>query len=202
MFSHQVTGIVGRADLLCGLFYFLSIYSYVTYLNKKRLKYFVWSIVCCAVAMLCKEQGITVLGVNAIYELVAVRLNFRKFRSKVSSLKGIAVHYSWMLVVGLILLYLRLKIMGSTVPVFQRVDNPASFAPSWLTRALTYNYIYSIHALLLILPHWLCFDWSMGCIPLIHTIYDPRNMASAVFWILLISACLRALFSSSPHQRR
>jgi len=177
-------------------------YSYVKYLEKRKFKCFVWSIVCCAVAMLCKEQGITVLGVNAIYEIAAVRLNFRKVWSKISLLKSVAVRYSWMLLVGLILLYLRLKVMGSTTPVFQRVDNPASFAPSWLTRALTYNYIYSIHALLLILPHWLCFDWSMGCIPLIHTIDDPRNMASMVFWVLLLSACMKALFSSSPHQRR
>ena len=193
---------MGRADLLCGLFYFLSIYSYVEYLKIKKCKYFISSILCCVVAMLCKEQGITVLGVNAVYELVAIRFNIGKLRLKLSSIRGIVVRVSWMVLIGLILLYLRFKVMGSTAPVFQRVDNPASFDPSWSTRVLTYNYVYSIHALLLVLPHWLCFDWSMGCIPLIHSVYDPRNVATLAFWVLLLSAGIKALFSPSSQQRR
>ena len=154
--------------------------------------------------MLCKEQGITVLGVNAIYDIVALRLNLRKlsFTKLKTCLKEIRGRYLWMAAVGSVLLYLRLTIMGSTPPVFQRVDNPASFSSSLITRVLTYNYIYSVHALLLVLPHWLCFDWSMGCIPLVESVLDPRNVASLFFWFLLLSAAFKALFSPSPQQRR
>ena len=39
---------------------------------------------------------------------------------------------------------------------------------------LNYNYLYFINAWILVNPWWLCFDWSMGCIPVINSIYDWR----------------------------
>ena len=67
----------------------------------------------------------------------------------------------------------------------QEGDNPASFAADWLTRCLTYNYIWALNSYILFLPHWLCFDWSMGCIPLIETLWDGRNVLSSVMWVFL-----------------
>ena len=158
----------------------------------------------CTIAMLCKEQGITVLGINAAYDLIVfARFDARKLDvAKLSTWKPMLERYLWMALVGSILLYGRVAIMGSSAPAFQHVDNPASYDPSWLTRVLSYNYIYSIHALLLILPHWLCFDWSMGCIPLLRNICDTRNLASVALWALLLGAVYRALFSSSCRRRR
>lgn len=149
--------------------------------------------------MLCKEQGITVLGVLAVYDLMANHLNLHK-KSFVST--ATLQRFLWMTLVGLLLLYGRLSVMGSIPPAFQKVDNPASFAESFVTRILSYNYVYSIHALLLLWPHWLCFDWSMGCIPLIQEWSDPRNASASLFWILGLSAVFRALFSHSAIQRR
>ena len=37
------------------------------------------------------------------------------------------------------------------------------------TQIINYNYLYAINAWLLIVPQWLCFDWSMGCVPIINT---------------------------------
>lgn len=54
----------------------------------------------------------------------------------------------------------------------------------FLFQFLTYNYIYFINVLILIWPQWLCFDWSMGCIPLIETILDVRILLIILFWIL------------------
>lgn len=154
---------------------------------------------CCGVAMLCKEQGITALGVVAVYDLTAVAGGF-SFRSFTKP--DILRRFFMITFIGIIFLYARLTVMGSTPPSFQSVDNPASFAESLATRTLSYNYIYSIHALLLIWPHWLCFDWSMGCIPLIRSILDPRNLASVLFWVVIFSACFKALFSPSERQRK
>ena len=194
-----MAGIVGRADLLCGIFYWLSIYSYAKHLNGGSLVHFVSSMTSCGIAMFCKEQGITVLGIVAIYDLTNAAGGF--------SLRNLArrdviQRFSFIAVVGFVLLYIRLSVMGSTPPAFQRVDNPASFAESLMTRVLSYNYIYSIHALLLVWPHWLCFDWSMGCIPLVDRATDPRNVASFCFWLVIFSASFKALLSSSRKQRR
>ena len=202
-----MAGIVGRADLLCGCFYFLSIFCYVKHLKTGGRSWglFTSSMMCCAIAMLCKEQGITVLGVLAVYDLITsgrLNLNNKKPRSRLVNMKSIAVRFLWMTLVGLALLYCRFTIMGSTTPAFQRVDNPASFDPHLSTRTLTYHYVYSLHALLLLWPHWLCFDWSMGCVPLVHTLTDPRNFASVILWSILLSAIFKALFSSSSRQRR
>ena len=31
-------------------------------------------------------------------------------------------------------------------------------------------------------PWWLCFDWSMGCVPLLHELTDPRLLALPLLW--------------------
>lgn len=200
--TEAVSGIVGRADLLCGIFYFLSIYSYAKHLDGGSLTSFATSMTSCAIAMFCKEQGITVLGVVAVYDVtrsVTGTFNF----GNVMKRRDILQRFSLIAVVGVALLYVRLSVMGSSgAPAFQRVDNPASFADSPTTRALSYNYVYSIHALLLLWPHWLCFDWSMGCIPLIQQLMDPRNLGSLFFWIVMFSAIFKALFSPSQRQRK
>ena len=153
--------------------------------------------------MLCKEQGITSLGVNVLYDLiVVVRLDVLRLPSKPPVWRNFAARFLLMTLVALVLLYGRWTIMGSAAPAFQAVDNPASFSPLLVTRILTYNYIYSINALLLILPHWLCFDWSMGCIPLVTNWSDMRNLAPVVLWALLLSAAYQALFSRCFKQRR
>ncbi|XP_049853932.1 protein O-mannosyl-transferase TMTC4-like isoform X2 [Schistocerca gregaria] len=98
---------------------------------------------------------------------------------------------------GILLLLLRWKVMGSTLPTFQKSDNPASFAESFTVRFLTYNYIYALNAWLLLCPEWLCFDWSMGCIPLfsMKNPFDYRIVTIVIFWTLL-AVLLRKCFSS------
>ena len=42
------------------------------------------------------------------------------------------------------------------------------------TQIINYNYLYAINAWRLIVPQLLCFDWSMGCVPIINTYSDPH----------------------------
>jgi protein O-mannosyl-transferase len=67
---------------------------------------------------------------------------------------------------------------------------------------LNYNYLYALNGWLLINPTWLCFDWSMGCIPVITTITDRRLMAIIVFWMILGFIIWRALFHLKPTDQR
>lgn len=61
----------------------------------------------------------------------------------------------------------------------------------FIFQTLSYIYIYSLNLLLLVWPEWLCFDWAMGCIPLIHSISDERMIFIAIFLITSLLFCLK-----------
>uniref|UniRef100_A0A9J8CIC3 dolichyl-phosphate-mannose--protein mannosyltransferase n=2 Tax=Cyprinus carpio TaxID=7962 RepID=A0A9J8CIC3_CYPCA len=202
--TESVAGIVGRADLLCALFFQLSFLVYCKAFQGGDKKFSVlWifgSILLCAVAMLCKEQGITVLGVNAAYDILMVcNLNIYELAHQLS---GLLMRLALLFLGGSFLLYARWRIMGTGPPSFTEVDNPASFAENVILRIVNYNYYYSLNAWLLLCPWWLCFDWSMGCVPLIKSATDWR-----IFWPLLLWCCLmglvyQALCSQDSNKRR
>ncbi|XP_058132437.1 protein O-mannosyl-transferase TMTC4 isoform X2 [Dasypus novemcinctus] len=217
-----VAGVVGRADLLCALFFVLSFLGYCKAFKESNKEgtcsstfWVLLSILLGAVAMLCKEQGITVLGLNAIFDiLVKGKLNILEIVQKVlhkdkalenaGVLRNAGLRFRMLLLTagGAATLYVRWTIMGTGPPAFTEVDNPASFADSMLVRAINYNYYYSLNAWLLLCPWWLCFDWSMGCIPLIKSVSDWRIIALAALWFCLIGLICQALCSEDSHKRR
>ncbi|XP_055086621.1 protein O-mannosyl-transferase TMTC4 isoform X1 [Periophthalmus magnuspinnatus] len=220
--TESVAGIVGRADLLCALFFQLSFLSYTRAFNKAgsdrddrfSVQWVVASLLLCAAAMLCKEQGITVLGVNAAFDVLLIcnvnvyelsqRLLLRKKTSSISDFfhVGLLRRLALMLLGGLSMLYARWKIMGTGPPAFTEVDNPASFAENIFFRIVNYNYYYCLNAWLLVCPWWLCFDWSMGCVPLIKSAADWRMMWLVLLWCFLIGLINQALCSQDIQKRR
>lgn len=81
------------------------------------------------------------------------------------------------------------------MPLFSEQDNPASFSPYILTRFLTYSYLLAFNMWLLLAPVTLCYDWQVGSIPLVETIWDTRNLATillAIVMALLSLHCLAA----------
>uniref|UniRef100_A0A3P8S248 dolichyl-phosphate-mannose--protein mannosyltransferase n=1 Tax=Amphiprion percula TaxID=161767 RepID=A0A3P8S248_AMPPE len=184
--TESVAGIVGRADLLCALFFQLSFLTYCKAFNKDdrfSVQWVVVSLLLCAAAMLCKEQGITVL-VSEIFRM------------------GLLTRLALMGLGGLLMLYARWRIMGTGPPAFTEVDNPASFAESVFLRIVNYNYYYSLNAWLLLCPWWLCFDWSMGCVPLIKSATDWRMVWLLLLWCILIGLISQALCSQDSQRRR
>eukprot|EP00071_Canis_lupus_P012510 XP_005634116.1 transmembrane and TPR repeat-containing protein 4 isoform X3 [Canis lupus familiaris] len=162
-----VAGVVGRADLLGALFFLLSFLGYCKAFretgNKEGTHSTFWvllSILLGAVAMLCKEQGITVLGLNAVFDI---------------------------LVIG------KLNVLEMVQKVLHKDKS---------LEAINYNYYYSLNAWLLLCPWWLCFDWSMGCIPLIKSAGDWRVTAPVALWLCLIGLICQALCSEDSHRRR
>uniref|UniRef100_A0A8C0LEH4 Protein O-mannosyl-transferase TMTC4 n=2 Tax=Canis lupus dingo TaxID=286419 RepID=A0A8C0LEH4_CANLU len=162
-----VAGVVGRADLLGALFFLLSFLGYCKAFretgNKEGTHSTLWvllSILLGAVAMLCKEQGITVLGLNAVFDI---------------------------LVIG------KLNVLEMVQKVLHKDKS---------LEAINYNYYYSLNAWLLLCPWWLCFDWSMGCIPLIKSAGDWRVTAPVALWLCLIGLICQALCSEDSHRRR
>lgn len=88
------------------------------------------------------------------------------------------------------ILFVRIHLIGGGTPEFIDSDNPASFSPHFQTRFLTYSYLCAVNVWLLLNPSNLCHDWSMGSIPLIHSIADIRNIATLS---LALSLCLLSL---------
>uniref|UniRef100_A0A8C6QPN2 dolichyl-phosphate-mannose--protein mannosyltransferase n=1 Tax=Nannospalax galili TaxID=1026970 RepID=A0A8C6QPN2_NANGA len=101
-----------------------------------------------------------------------------------------------------VILYFRLWIMGGTMPLFSEQDNPASFSPYILTRFLTYSYLLAFNVWLLLAPITLCYDWQVGSIPLVETIWDVRNLATVLLAIVmgLLSLHCMAAFKRLEHK--
>ena len=83
----------------------------------------------------------------------------------------------------LVVLYCRLKIMGNTLPKFKHEDNPASFHEKLSTRLMTYLYLLVFNMKLLLVPSTLCYDWQVGSIPLVETLFDHRNLETLFFML-------------------
>ncbi|KAI2567263.1 TMTC3 isoform 3, partial [Pan troglodytes] len=68
----EVTGVVGRAELLSSIFFLAAFLSYTR--SKGPDNSIIWTpialtVFLVAVATLCKEQGITVVGICCVYEV-------------------------------------------------------------------------------------------------------------------------------------
>ena len=51
-------------------------------------------------------------------------------------------------------------------------------------------------------PHWLCFDWSMGCIPLLESLLDLRVVAVVVLWSTLICIVVSVVLRKSSSKEK
>ncbi|KAM4712287.1 protein O-mannosyl-transferase TMTC1 isoform 2-T2 [Anableps anableps] len=192
--TEAVSGIVGRADVLACLLFLLTFHLYIRSL--------LLSLFLGTCAMLVKETGITVFGVCLLYDaLVLCRkplthhlsgFRLRDFPHFCTPFIKRACLISGYVV---IIMSVRLWLMGGSMPLFSEQDNPASFSPHLLTRFLTYSYLLSFNAWLLLAPIVLCYDWQVGSIPLVESLGDVRNMATIMMAVVMITLCLHCFFS-------
>ncbi|KAK6487890.1 protein O-mannosyl-transferase TMTC3-like isoform X2 [Huso huso] len=197
--TEAVTGVVGRAELLSSVFLLAAFLSYTK--SKGLDNSIVWtpialSVILVACATLCKEQGITVIGICCVYEVFVVQ--------------GFTLPHLWDTVLGilrgkdglpysllqtllklivlmfstLLLVIVRVQVIQSQLPVFTRFDNPAAVSQT-PARQLTFNYLLPVNAWLLLNPSELCCDWTMGTIPLVESLLDMRNLAIVAFYSVL-----------------
>ncbi|XP_078075752.1 protein O-mannosyl-transferase TMTC3 isoform X2 [Mustelus asterias] len=197
--TEAVTGVVGRAELLSSIFFLAAFLSYTK--SKGPNNSIVWApivvtVILVAVATLCKEQGITVIGICFVYEIfVAQGFTLHVLGEVVGHLvQGKGIVPSWVLqtlmkliclmLSTLLLVIVRVQVIQSQLPVFTRFDNPAAVSPSPV-RQLTFNYLLPLNGWLLLNPSELCCDWTMGTIPLVESVLDIRNLATVTFYCLM-----------------
>nr|XP_006633614.2 PREDICTED: transmembrane and TPR repeat-containing protein 3 isoform X1 [Lepisosteus oculatus] len=197
--TEAVTGVVGRAELLSSIFLLAAFLSYTK--SKGSDNSIVWTpialtVLLVAVATLCKEQGITVIGVCCVYEVfvaqgftlpMLVDTLLQVLRGKDGlpySILQTLLKLIVLIISTLLLVIIRVQVIQSQLPVFTRFDNPAAVSQT-PTRQLTFNYLLPVNAWLLLNPSELCCDWTMGTIPLVESLLDVRNLATISFYCLL-----------------
>lgn len=219
--TEAVTGVVGRAESLSSVFFLLSFLAYSRAIGDSRRTEWRPLATCVALvvlATLSKEQGITVVAVCFVYEIFVVQ-QIRPNRviqvlrslswstvcaspTKLASSSAV-VYYGWhcLLRIGtlslsaFLLMAIRLHIMGAQLPVFTKFDNPAAVSDSPV-RQLTFHYLPAVNAWLLLFPHALCCDWTMGSVALVCSLSDPRNVATLSLYGMLAALAYVALFPS------
>ena len=222
--TEAVTGVVGRAELLASLFFLSALLQYGNIAaqagapgsspplrnNAVAWRGLIWVALLVGLAMLCKEQGITVIAICALHEIfVAQKLSHRDFVALGQVLAGgggkglnlpawlrpTGQRLALLTVTGVCLMLGRLRIMGSQLPVFTKFDNPAAVADT-PTRQLTHNYLLSLNAWLLLAPTDLCCDWTMNSVPMVRSVSDPRNLATICFYAILFHLAYRGVRAS------
>nr|XP_040136782.1 protein O-mannosyl-transferase TMTC1 isoform X7 [Ictidomys tridecemlineatus] len=216
--TEAVAGIVGRADVLACLLFLLAFLSYNRSLDQccagecfpptASPFFLLLSLFLGTCAMLVKETGITVFGVCLVYDLFSL-----SHKQDVTS-NGV-IHQHSLQQPG--------SPQPSSLAAHSHRENgkqrfphkgawggchsslppapkssgfPVSPRAVWsLMRFLTYSYLLAFNVWLLLAPVTLCYDWQVGSIPLVETIWDTRNLATvllAVVMALLSLHCLAA----------
>uniref|UniRef100_A0A8C2HWW9 dolichyl-phosphate-mannose--protein mannosyltransferase n=1 Tax=Cyprinus carpio TaxID=7962 RepID=A0A8C2HWW9_CYPCA len=211
--TEAVSGIVGRADVLASMLFLLAFLSYISSMADGfpptvSVLSLALSLLLGTCAMLVKETGITVFGVCVLYDFLVlclmeslngchIWLCFRSRHLSHSRLKELIRISSPFIkracIISLhvtVIMSIRLWLMGGSMPLFSEQDNPASFSPYLLTRFLTYCYLLAFNAWLLLAPIVLCYDWQVGSIPLVESLWDGRNIASLTLALVMLALSL------------
>ena len=159
------------------------------------------AVVAALAAMLCKEQGITLLGVCVAGELaLAVDDAAHPWRRRAGACWVAAPLV--LVVGGALAVGGRLWVLGFDPPIYDCNQNPASCEEAWHARALSYAYLASRHAWFLVAPTAeQCYDWSFGAVPPVRTLWDTRNALSACAAALLVALAALSQRAASARAR-
>ncbi|CAI8019479.1 Protein O-mannosyl-transferase TMTC2, partial [Geodia barretti] len=206
--TEAVANIVGRSELFAAIFFLLALISYQRAGRKDTTTPSAWiflTVALSAVSLLCKEQGVTVLGLCLVLEAKNFLLKPEKIVPVQSknriSWTGHLLRSSVVLSAIAALLFIRIYLIGRGTPTFVDSDNPAAFSPHWKTRFLTYSYLCALNVWLLLLPSQLCHDWSMGSIPLVESVADYRILASLSLLAVTLTSCTLLARRVISHKR-
>ncbi|XP_064462574.1 protein O-mannosyl-transferase Tmtc3-like [Ornithodoros turicata] len=196
--TEAVTSIVGRAELLSALFYLGALYFYIysaQVVSSSCVGQCLVTVLLAVAAMLCKEQGLTVVAVCCVFELVHRKQHFWSASGFLKPWKHSKEAMHRVCILGAsaaAILWWRLRWNGPHTPAFSGIENPATLTQSpW--RQLTYAYLVGLNAWLLVFPSSLCCDWTMGSVPLVTSLSDVRNLATLVTFCICAQAGRAAL---------
>eukprot|EP00730_Choanoeca_flexa_P019860 TRINITY_DN9712_c0_g1_i1.p1 TRINITY_DN9712_c0_g1~~TRINITY_DN9712_c0_g1_i1.p1 ORF type:complete len:676 (+),score=86.87 TRINITY_DN9712_c0_g1_i1:65-2092(+) len=199
--TEAVANIVGRAELLSGMFFLLALMAFQLCKRSRPLLSLVPSVLFAVLGLLSKEQAITALVVAGVYDVLVhhdVRPN--QLLSRSFYLADTAFRSLWPRALSLLtsfalILAYRFSLNHGGKPLFNAMEIPAAFADFW-PRVLTQNYYVVFAFRQLAYPFYLCHDWSHNSIPLVETPFDPRVIAIIVFYSAVIGGLMWLVFQA------
>ncbi|XP_062991034.1 protein O-mannosyl-transferase TMTC1 isoform X1 [Elgaria multicarinata webbii] len=224
--TEAVTGIVGRADVLACLLFLLAFLSYNRSVDQlyvgehfpptASLSFLLLSLFLGTCAMLVKETGITVFGVCLVYDGFLLSQNRPRLKNggvpqKMARPPASSLHPSLQLPSSS-------RENGKHRVAHKGTWNschPASpeeqqhnglsvlsKAACAVLRFLTYSYLLAFNAWLLLAPVTLCYDWQVGSIPLVESIWDVRNFATVLLAMVMLLLGLHCIVAFKKLEHR
>ena len=205
-----VTGVVGRAELLCALFCFASAAAFRASAEgisaegvgrgvARRAALGLGAALCFAAAVLSKETGVTLLGVLGTRELVVhlprrgVRAGLPGLLARGALLCACAAGYALMRLLlmrppGAPLSFASASLAQSEL--IRRAENPLSFVADRTLWLLSVGRVNAEYARLLLWPARLCIEYSFDCVPMASAVREWANLPGPL--LLLAAAALGA----------
>ncbi|OQR66866.1 transmembrane and TPR repeat-containing protein 3-like [Tropilaelaps mercedesae] len=179
--TETVIQLVGRAELLCACFYLgcLSSSSYAI------------ACVCTALAMLCKEHGVTGLAVKASLDVIG---HFAGRRDQALWRKLLIATLA---TAGL--LTARLAV-SARAPTFHELDNPVRLV-GFPLRQINFVYLAVFNVNLILHPHRQSCDYSFRSVPLIENLRDPRVLQVVMFAVIALAVVASSFKNSRDRPR-
>ena len=215
--TESVSSVVGRAEVLCACAFFSTYLAHKFFVLKPALQQqhcraifgLVLVFIFAFLSMLFKEVGLTVLGLIVLTDFCSVAFPIDSqsemqvkdsSNHKVSSnmRQGSTICFfvvRFLLSVGFFItcLVFRVRMCDTNFsPTFSDVDNYIHYAPTNLSRRLSYSYLHFRYAWLLIFPMHLSCDWSYEAFPLIESITDFRLVLPAILYLTILSLCVHS----------
>ena len=221
--TDAVSSVVGRADVMCGLFYTLSILTFLRVRNVESLigqvALVLVSVLLAAVAMACKELGVTAVVVCGLLNMVLSVCEGEpsNMLSPVLFTAGggrTLLLHALLIVAAVGLAGTRLSLNGETQggafsllnannaddPYYQSLfahSNPAAVQKELAPRIMTYHQYYVHYFLALLNPFAvLCPEWGGGAIPIVTSTADGRNLHTVAMYLVLFGCAVLVFFSS------
>ncbi len=204
--TEAVSGVVGRAEALCGVLVFFALLCYSRAVRvlelhdgsretQTRAAWFYAAIALVLAATFAKESGLTAFGIlvmldashsSALFSARRPRESATAFlRRSLSSEFGRRI--ATLVAFAMAYMVFRKHIcVNYTLLNNRRLENPVAFSRG-ITKVLSNMYLHAFYGLLLLWPYDLCFDYSFDCIPLVHTLADPRNLITLAMYGAIVA---------------
>uniref|UniRef100_A0A3P8URY2 dolichyl-phosphate-mannose--protein mannosyltransferase n=1 Tax=Cynoglossus semilaevis TaxID=244447 RepID=A0A3P8URY2_CYNSE len=160
--TEAVSGVVGRADVLASLLFLMAFLAYTRSVD-----------VC-----LSKDSLPSTVSVWSLFFSLLLGTCAMLVKETGITVFGVCVFYDtlWFSI-----------IFCHAPPWGQKCFHVPFLFLSTLCRTLTYSYLLSFNAWLLLAPIVLCYDWQVGSIPLVESVVDLRNLATMLMAVLMVS---------------
>ena len=124
---------------------------------------------------LCKEQGVTVLGVVVVYDVLCALLRYAAQGQGRRWVKAVVRRSVTTTVCLAAIMSVRLRLNGGPPPSWSNEDNITVDEPDVLARHLTLHALMGMHMAWLVWPWPLCHDWNFRSLPPLRSFTDVRN---------------------------